>query len=92
MAAQDSTPGYAATAALAYEGPNSLTDWFVPSLFELSSFASTVEGLAKAGYWSSTEAGFALGGVDSAYFMWPHISERIDSKAIAYYVRPIRAF
>jgi hypothetical protein len=87
MAAQDPTPGYAATAALAYEGPNSLTDWFVPSRFELSSFADTVEGLKDAGYWSSTESG-----ADGAYMKFIHGFEWQVFRGSPEYVRPIRAF
>ena len=87
MAAQDPTPGYAATAALAYEGPSSLTDWFLPSRFELSSFADTVEGLKDAGYWSSTE-----GGPEWAYLKVIHVFESHVFKGSPEYVRPIRAF
>lgn len=55
-----STAGRAATVARAYRGPNNLSDWFMPSLDELTELyqRKTLTNISGAfdDFWSSTEA------------------------------------
>ncbi len=81
----------AAVEARAYRGPNNLSDWFLPSLWELDQLylqKTAVGALGNSSYWSASEydAGDALGwhfGTGSqGYFL----------KGSGFYVRPVRAF
>lgn len=87
------TAGRAVTEARAYRGPNNLSDWFVPSVDELTQLylnrvAVNID-LSFDDYWSSTESGqlFALiewfGGDGGVYN---------NDKGTPNALRPIRAF
>jgi hypothetical protein len=83
----------AAVAALAYRGPNNLSDWFLPSKDELAQLYSqkaTVGGFQLDRYWSSSEH------PDSASSAWYQDfslgTQDPSNKYNTYYVRPVRAF
>lgn len=81
----------AAVAAHAYRGPNSLTDWFLPSKDELHQLylarGYTSLGLGVGSVWSSSE--FNNSNAWRQDFLWGLPSA--SAKGDAYYVRPVRA-
>jgi hypothetical protein len=87
------TAGRAATVARAYRGPNNLSDWFVPSLNELTQLyqRQTLTGISTSfdDFWSSTEsdAGNAL----IAWFQGDGGIYGNDKNSLNA-LRPIRAF
>ena len=100
------TPNRAATVSRSYRGPNNLTDWYLPSINELTQLylrQSTIGGFAAAealgagplydDFWSSTESG-----ADGALIVWFDLTSGADggvygnSKNEINVVRPIRAF
>jgi hypothetical protein len=100
------TPNRAATVSRSYRGPNNLTDWYLPSINELTQLylrQSTIGGFAAAealgtgplydDFWSSTESG-----AETALIVWFDLTAGADggvygnSKAEINVVRPIRAF
>ena len=100
------TPNHAATVSRSYRGPNNLTDWYLPSIDELTQLylsQSTIGGFAAAealgagplydDFWSSTEAGAA-----GVLIVWFDLTSGADggvygnSKDEINVVRPIRAF
>jgi hypothetical protein len=91
MVTQSSTAGMAGTITRAYRGPNSLTDWHLPSKDELAQLyaqKTTVGGFSSDYYWSSSEPvassawaqGFNSG------------TQNYFTKGATRYVRPVRAF
>ena len=80
----------AAVAARAYQG-NGLTDWYLPSINELTELynqRALIAGLQAAGYWSSTE-GEADQGIRIEFQMPFTGGHRKDDPKL---LRPIRAF
>jgi len=80
----------AAVAARNYAGPNSLSDWYLPSKDELNQLflqKTTVGGFVDSYYWSSSE--FAA---DYAWFQGFNVGVQSVLKNGTYYVRPVRAF
>jgi hypothetical protein len=84
----------AAVEANAYRGPNSRTDWHLPSrdeLKELFNEKEKVGGFSSGRYWSSSE--YAA----DATTVWFQVFDVVGSqsryaKDSTYYVRPVRAF
>jgi hypothetical protein len=91
MVTQSSTAERAATVTRAYRGPNSLSDWYLPSQDELAQMyinKSAIGGLSTAYYWSSSESGDS-----SAWFQnFNFGSQQANFKDDSVYVRPVRAF
>jgi hypothetical protein len=89
--ANDSTVSRAGTISQGYRGPNSVTDWYLPSINELSELflQKTTLGLLSSNYyWSSTD-----GGNDVAYGIFDGGAPNVNvGKSVARLVRPIRAF
>jgi hypothetical protein len=87
------TAGRAGTAARAYRGPNNLSDWFVPSLDELTKLyqnqATVSISNAFDDFWSSTESDTWL-----ALIEWMQGDGGVygNDKNSLNAVRPIRAF
>ena len=94
MVTQSSTAGMAGTLTRAYRGPNSLTDWYLPSLDELNQMRvnkSVIGGFStdnNAGYWSSSEGTTEVALFQNFYYG----GQNGDLKQNTYYVRPVRAF
>jgi len=81
----------AAVAARNYAGPNSLSDWYLPSKDELNQLflqKTTVGGFVVNFYWSSSE--YIAASAWGQYFSNGGQNGRI--KASNSYVRPVRAF
>jgi hypothetical protein len=88
------TADIAATKALAYRGPNNLSDWFLPSKDELnelylSGVATVGEDVVANYHWSSSE--------DSANLAWLQAftngaQYNVIKGNFTHYVRPVRAF
>jgi len=81
----------AAVAARGYGGPNSLSDWFLPSKAELNQLYTeriSVGGFVDDFYWSSSER--------DAITAWGQYftngNQDFGWKDSAFYVRPVRAF
>ena len=91
MVTQSSTAERAATVTRAYGGPNSFTDWYLPSQDELNQLhtqRTTVGDLLTAYYWSSSESGDS-----SAWFQnFNFGGQQANFKDDSVYVRPVRAF
>ena len=87
------TSGRAATVTRAYRGPNSLSDWFLPSQNEVYQLHlnNVLVSLGESfdDFWSSTE-----GGSTSALITWNHGDGSFygNDKDTLNAVRPIRAF
>ena len=96
----------AAVAALAYRGPENLSDWFLPSRYELNElckYARNTTNCSGAGgtlrtgftinyYWSSSQA---AGSSAWASLIHPTLGSGTGSsrdKPSRHYVRPVRAF
>ena len=81
----------AAVEARAYRGPNSLSDWFLPSQSELGQLylqSTAVGGFVASGYWSSSQATY-----DTAnYQFFNSGTQGTNFKGDSRYVRPVRAF
>ena len=104
QAAGGSAKGKAGTISRSYLGPNSLTDWYLPSkdeLYELYLQQATVGGFLVDHYWSSSE--YSVSDCNSDPQCWPGASivwnllfsddtQWVSSKDNTYYVRPVRAF
>jgi hypothetical protein len=94
MVTQSSTAGMASTVTRAYRGPNSLTDWYLPSQDELNQMRvnkSVIGGFStdnNAGYWSSSEGTTEVALFQNFYYG----GQNGDLKQNTYYVRPVRAF
>jgi hypothetical protein len=91
MVTQSSTAGMAGTVTRAYRGPNSLSDWYLPSQDELNQMyvnKSAIGGFSIDYYWSSSEGG--------SNFAWNQgfgfVDQLAYTKDATYYVRPVRAF
>ena len=86
------TASRAGTIARAYRGPNSKTDWYLPSKDELNQLCiqkTTVGGFSTGYYWSSSETDRATG----AWIQYFNdCSQYNGSKFDRLYVRPVRAF
>ena len=85
------TVNKAGTIARAYRGPNSLSDWYLPSKDELNELflkKDTVGGFSTGLYWSSSEY--------AATYAWDqdflYGSQGVTSKSKTTSVRPVRAF
>jgi hypothetical protein len=91
MVTQSSTADRAGTKTRAYRGPNSLSDWYLPSQDELNQMyvnRSAIGGFSTAYYWSSSESGDS-----SAWFQnFNFGSQQANFKDDSVYVRPVRAF
>jgi hypothetical protein len=91
MVTQSSTAGRAGTVTRAYRGPNSLSDWYLPSQDELNQMYNNKEaigGFASSAYWSSSEA-FS----GKAWFQAFDFGSKFNyDKTSTGYVRPVRAF
>ena len=86
------TPRMAGTISRAYGGPNSLSDWYLPSQNELSQLYSqkdTVGGFVVNSYWSSSEANASFAWRQSFYDGYQ--STYVENY-YSFYVRPVRAF
>ena len=85
------TASKAGTITRAYRGPNSKTDWHLPSKDELNQLylnKTTVGGFSAGYYWSSSEA-------DAVYVWYQYFnsfSQGNGSKYATLDVRPVRAF
>jgi hypothetical protein len=92
MVTQSSTAGMAGTVTRAYRGPNSLSDWYLPSKDELNQMyvnRSAIGGFTSNWHRSSSEYGD-----DSAWiqdFLSDRQAETFKSDD-RFYVRPVRAF
>jgi hypothetical protein len=84
------TAGKAGTIARAYRGPNSLSDWYLPSKDELNSMyrERARVGVLISPYWSSSEY--------VAIYAWVQdfndALQSVSLKGELRYVRPVRAF
>ena len=93
MVTQSSTAGMAGTLTRAYRGPNSLTDWYLPSKDELNQMYLNKSAIGSfftaSAYRSSTEDNGA-----DAWTQWFNDGRQISfsSKVGNFYVRPVRAF
>ena len=93
MVTQSSTAGMAGTLTRAYRGPNSLTDWYLPSKDELNQMYVNKSAIGSfftaSAYRSSSES---IG--ESAWTQWFNDGRQISfsSKVGNFYVRPVRAF
>ena len=94
IVAQNPTELNAGTVSQAYRGPNSLTDWYLPSkweLYELFLQSASVGGFVTDSYWSSSHGPL----LDFAAW-WqafpPGFGRGLFDKNEAFFVRPIRAF
>lgn len=91
MNTQNSTSSRAGTIALAYRGPNNLSDWYLPSKDELNQLylnKTTVGGFSAGYYWSSSE-------YDANLAWYQYFGDGIqygNYKDTTTYVRPVRAF
>ena len=86
-----STVNKAGTIARAYRGPNSLSDWYLPSKDELNELflkKDTVGGFSTDFYWSSSE----VAAVTARNQNFSNGNQGFNFKGSAYYVRPVRAF
>jgi hypothetical protein len=94
MVAQSSTAERAGTVTRAYRGPNSLTDWHLPSQDELNQMRDNriaIGGFStdnNAGYWSSSEGTSEVVSFQNFHYG----GQNGDFKYTAFYVRPLRAF
>jgi hypothetical protein len=89
--AQSNSSGKAATVSRAYDGPNSLRDWFLPSKDELNELflqKTIVGGFQENYYWSSSESD-VTSSFDKNFIGG---SQGTTDKDGQDYVRPIRAF
>jgi hypothetical protein len=91
MVTQSSTAGRAGTVSRAYRGPNSLSDWYLPSQDELNQMyvnKNAIGDFSTDWYWSSSEV--------DATEAWPqHFGNGLQYgyfKTPLVYVRPVRAF
>ena len=85
------TVNKAGTIARAYRGPNSLSDWYLPSKDELNELflkKDTVGGFSTDFYWSSSE----VAAVTARNQNFSNGNQGFNFKGSAYYVRPVRAF
>ena len=88
---QSNSSGKAATVSRAYDGPNSLRDWFLPSKDELNELflqKTIVGGFQQNYYWSSSESD-ATRSFDENFLGGSQGTTVKDGED---YVRPIRAF
>jgi hypothetical protein len=91
MVTQSSTADRAGTKTRAYRGPNSLSDWYLPSRDELNQMyvnKSVIEDFSTVWHWSSSEYGDGSVWVQGFYSGIQSVSYK-DS---GHYVRPVRAF
>jgi hypothetical protein len=91
MVTQSSTAGRAGTVTRAYRGPNSLSDWYLPSQDELNQMyvnIAAIGGFASGGYWSSSEGTSEVVSFQNFHYG----GQNGDFKYTAFYVRPVRAF
>jgi hypothetical protein len=91
MVTQSSTADRAGTKTRAYRGPNSLSDWYLPSQDELNQMyvnKSVIEDFSTVWHWSSSEYGDGSVWVQGFYSGIQSFSYK-DS---GHYVRPVRAF
>jgi hypothetical protein len=91
MVTQSSTADRAGTKTRAYRGPNSLSDWYLPSQDELNQMyvnKSVIEDFSTVWHWSSSEYGDGSVWVQGFYSGIQSVSYK-DS---GHYVRPVRAF
>ena len=85
------TVNKAGTIARAYRGPNSLSDWYLPSKDELNELflkKDTVGGFSTDFYWSSSEYDASRAWLQT--FSNGNLFSIV--KSATYYVRPVRAF
>ena len=83
----------AAKACKDYQGPNNLTDWFLPSKDELNELyegRSNVGNMGTNWYWSSSQNGNSYGNAWSQNF--DNGYQSYYAKGNKYYVRAVRAF
>jgi hypothetical protein len=94
MVTQSSTADRAGTKTRAYRGPNSLSDWYLPSQDELNQMRDNriaIGGFStdnNAGYWSSSEGTSEVVSFQNFHYG----GQNGDFKYTAFYVRPVRAF
>lgn len=85
------TADRAGTISIAYRGPNTLTDWYLPSDDELNQLylqAAIVGGFVADAYWSSTESGAIFANLQ---FLNSGATGS-GLKLGTFHVRPVRAF
>jgi hypothetical protein len=91
MVTQSSTAGRAGTVSRAYRGPNSLSDWYLPSQDELNQMyvnKSAIGGFTSNWHWSSSEYGD-----DSVWVQDFSLGlQGTGLKNLTLDVRPVRAF
>jgi hypothetical protein len=90
MKTQSSVASRAGTITREYRGPNSLSDWYLPSKDELAQLyiqRTTVGSVSTFTYWSSSEV------VDNyAWLQYDSGAQGYYYKDFRFYVRPVRAF
>jgi hypothetical protein len=91
MVTQSSTAGRAGTVSRAYRGPNSLSDWYLPSQDELNQMyvnKNAIGDFSTDFYWSSSEYGD-----DSVWVQDFSLGlQGAGLKNLTLYMRPVRAF
>jgi hypothetical protein len=91
MVTQSSTAGRAGTVSRAYRGPNSLSDWYLPSQDELNQMyvnKNAIGDFSTDFYWSSSEYGD-----DSVWVQDFSLGlQGAGLKNLTLYIRPVRAF
>jgi hypothetical protein len=91
-----SGPTYAGGAAGYYSGPNSLNDWFLPSLEEMSQLviaSHTISSitLGCSEYWTSTQMdGVSTWARSVQNDQWP--TQDYEAKTLQLCVMPVRGF
>jgi hypothetical protein len=93
MVTQSSTAGRAGTVTRAYRGPNSLSDWYLPSkdeMIQMHANKSVIGGFSNEFYWGSSE--YDRNGVWVKAVGSGSGAQSLGWKDSPFYVRPVRAF
>ena len=93
MVTQSSTAGRAGTVTRAYRGPNSLSDWYLPSkdeMIQMHANKSVIGVFTNEFYWGSSE--YDRNGVWVKAVGSGSGAQSLGWKDSPFYVRPVRAF